>query len=45
MLMASGEAAGRVAAESLLYDGDVMKLDEERLIKALGNEYSVVSSQ
>lgn len=35
LLLSCGDAAGRAAAESLLYDGDVLKLDAERLRKAL----------
>jgi hypothetical protein len=35
LLLAGGEAAGRVAAEAVLYDGDILKLDAERLQKAL----------
>lgn len=41
MLLACGSAAGRVAAESLLYDGDIAKLDVERLRKALVDEFSL----
>lgn len=38
-LFASGEAAGLTAAEALLYDGAVGKLDPERLRRALVNEF------
>lgn len=35
LLLACGDAAGRVASQSVLYDGDIAKLDAERLKKAL----------
>jgi hypothetical protein len=35
LLLACGDAAGRAAAEAVLYDGDIGKLDADRLRKAL----------
>jgi hypothetical protein len=35
MLLACGQAAGTIAAESVLYDGCIAKLDESRVRKAL----------
>jgi hypothetical protein len=35
LLLACGEAAGRAAAQAVLYDGNILKLEPERLRKAL----------
>lgn len=39
LLLACGDAAGRVAAQAVLYDGNITKLDPDRLKKALSSEY------
>jgi hypothetical protein len=40
LLLATGDAAGRAAAQAVLYDGSITKLDPERLRKALINDYN-----
>lgn len=41
LLLASGQAAGCVAAEAVLYDGCIGKLDENRVRKALSEKQGV----